>query len=277
MPELAEVEFFRKRWHFAAVGERIVRVLTHDHKKILRRVDLPDFRRALIGATLESSTAAAKQMLFRFSGDAWLGIHLGMSGELSVAPAHHVPGKHDHLVLMTARHALVFTDPRMFGRVDFQVGPEPPPWWTRIAPAILSPAFTVAGVAAFLQRRRRAPIKAVLLMQERFPGVGNWMADEILWRAAIHPARPAGSLNPREVATLWRECRRVCRHALDKIAGRGRALPPDLNAHIPETWLFRHRWRPGGTCPKTGKPLAHATIGGRTTCWSPARQKLPRP
>jgi formamidopyrimidine-DNA glycosylase len=82
-------------------------------------------------------------------------------------------------------------------------------------------------------------------------------------------------LKPAEVRTLWRECRKLCRQALEKIAGHGGKLPPDLNVNIPDTWLFRHRWRPGGLCPKTGKPLAHATIGGRTTCWSPARQKLP--
>jgi formamidopyrimidine-DNA glycosylase len=274
MPELAEVEFYRKRWQQAAAGECVVRVLTHDRKKLLRELDLPAFRRALAGARLESSAAAAKQMVFRFSGNVWLGIHLGMSGELSVAPPNHAPGPHDHLVLVTARHALVFNDPRMFGRVDFQVGPEPPAWWSRIAPPILSRAFTANAVAAFLLRRRRAPIKSVLLMQERFPGIGNWMADEILWRAAIHPARPAGSLRPEEVRTLWRECRAVCRQALDAIAGRGDALPADLNVGIPRTWLFRHRWRPGGRCPKTGQPLAHAVIGGRTTCWSPARQKL---
>src|SRR5258706_2033421 len=114
MPELAEVEFFRKRWHLAAGGERVVRVLTHDRKKLLREVDLPAFRRALVGAKFESSEARAKQMLFRFSGGGWLGIHLGMSGELSVAPPDHEPGKHDHLVLVTKKHALVFSDPRMF-------------------------------------------------------------------------------------------------------------------------------------------------------------------
>src|ERR1043165_5757062 len=104
MPELAEVEFFRKRWDVAARGERVVRVLTHDKKKLLRELDLPAFRGALTGATLESSVAAAKQMLFRFSGDAWLGIHLGMSGELTVAPPAHAPGKHDHLGIVTEQH-----------------------------------------------------------------------------------------------------------------------------------------------------------------------------
>ena len=274
MPELAEVEFYRKRWALAATGARVAQVHTHDRKKILRGLDLKAFRAALIGATLQSSSAAAKQMLFQFSGGAWLGLHLGMSGELSVAPPDHVPGKHAHLVLVTARQALVFRDPRMFGRILFHLGPQPPPWWTKIAPSLLAPEFTVKAVGAFLRRRARAPIKAVLLMQERFPGIGNWMADEILWRAAIHPARRAGSLDAAEVRALWRTCREVCRQALAAIAGRGRQLPPDLNVGIPRSWLFWHRWADGGRCPKTKRPLARATIGGRTTCWSPARQRL---
>jgi formamidopyrimidine-DNA glycosylase len=274
MPELAEVEFYRKRWAIAATGARVEGIHTHDRKKLLRALDLKALRAALLGATLESSSAAAKQMLFRFSGGAWLGLHLGMSGELSVAPPDHVPGKHDHFVLVTARHALVFRDPRMFGRILFHLGPEPPPWWTKIAPSILSPEFSLEAVTAFLRRRARAPIKAVLLMQERFPGIGNWMADEILWRASIHPARRAGSLAAGEIRALWRTCREVCRLALGAIAGRGRHLPPDLNVGIPRTWLFWHRWAAGGRCPKTRAPLARATIGGRTTCWSPARQRL---
>jgi len=274
MPEFAEVEFFRKRWAQAATGRRIRAVRLHPAAKIFRGTNPAAIRRALTGAKLLSSEAQAKQMLFCFGGNASLGVHLGMSGELRVEPAGYFPQKHDHLVLETARHALVFTDPRMFGRVQFYRGATPPAWWTKIAPAILSDAFTVEAVATFLKRRARAPIKAVLLMQERFPGVGNWMADEILWRAAIHPKRRAGSLRPAEVRTLWRECRRVCRLALDTIAGRGATLPPDLNAHIPRTWLFWHRWEDGGRDPRTRTPLARAEIGGRTTCWSPARQKL---
>lgn len=274
MPELAEAEFFRKRWDLAARGKIISSVLTHDHAGIFRGTDPAIVRRYLTQARLIESKAAAKQMIFRFSGDTWLGIHLGMSGELRVEPVGYVPKKHDHLVLVSAACTLVFSDPRMFGRVQLHHDPAPPEWWTNIAPALLSPTFNLEIVAAFLARRARTPIKAVLLMQERFPGIGNWMADEILWRAAIHPKRLASSLQPAEVRVLWRECRHVARLALDTIAGKGDYLPPDLNAHIPKTWLFRHRWTDGGRCPKTKKPLHREEVGGRTTCWSPARQKL---
>ncbi|MFZ9682868.1 MAG: Fpg/Nei family DNA glycosylase [Cephaloticoccus sp.] len=274
MPELAEVEFYRRRWHEAAAGRRITAVQTHDHKKTFRSTSATRLRDALTGARMLDSAAAAKQMLFRFSGGAWLGVHLGMSGELTVHATDYVPGKHDHLILRTSRHTLVFSDPRMFGKVEFALGPTAPGWWTRIAPALRSPDFTAAAVAAFLRRRAKAPIKAVLLMQERFPGVGNWMADEILWRAAVHPRRAAGSLTPAETRRLWRECRQVARQALRVIAGQGGDLPPDLNVNIPDTWLFNHRWGDGGRCPRTRTPLMREEIGGRTTCWSPGRQRL---
>lgn len=273
MPELAEVEFFRKRWHLAGIGQQIQSVDIHPHAKIFRGSDPALIQSKLAGAKFLCSEASAKQMLFGFSANKWLGVHLGMSGDLYVREPSYLAGKHDHLLLRTKKHALVFSDPRMFGRVQFHEGTQKPKWWTKIAPPILSSAFTVKAVTQFLKRRARAPIKAVLLMQERFPGVGNWMADEILWRAAIHPKRLAGSLSSAEIRTLWRECRHVCRLALETIAGKNDELPTDLNVNIPETWLFHHRWRAGGRCPKTGALLKRAEIGGRTTCWSPARQK----
>jgi formamidopyrimidine-DNA glycosylase len=102
------------------------------------------------------------------------------------------------------------------------------------------------------------------------------MADEILWRAAIHPKQLAGTLTPDQTKELWRECRIVSRQALEKIAGKGDKLPPDLNVNIPQTWLFHHRWEAGGRCPKAGVLLLREEVGGRTTCWSPARQLLPK-
>lgn len=282
MPELAEVEFFRKRWS-AGHGAKVLAVRLHEGKKVFRGCSTALLKKKLPGATLLGSKTAAKQMLFRFRGGGlsraesrgWLGLHLGMSGELRVEAPDYIPAQHDHFILVQKDRQLVFNDPRMFGGVLFSTGPKPPAWWTAIAPAILSGAFTVEAVTGFLKRRGRAPIKAVLLMQERFPGIGNWMADEILWRASIHPQRLAGSLQPAEVKALHRECRFVCRGALKFNAGVGGKMPPELNAFIPDSWLFNHRWEDGGRCPRTGKPLVREKVGGRTTCWSPAWQRWP--
>jgi formamidopyrimidine-DNA glycosylase len=270
MPELAEVDYFRKRWN-PGLKQRIERVEVHDKKRIFRGIDMKEFVRALKGAKLESSESRGKQMLFvaqkgASKNRAWLGVHLGMTGELRLEKPDYAPAKHDHFVLFQAKRALVFEDARMFGRILFAEGAEAPKWWADLPPDLLSAKFTVEELGKFLKRRAKAPLKAVLLMQERFPGIGNWMADEILWRSAIHPKQTAGSLNSAQTKALYREIRWVCREAL-RIIGKNWGDPPD-------SWLFNHRWQKGGTCPRTGAKLLHATIGGRTTCWSPARQKL---
>jgi formamidopyrimidine-DNA glycosylase len=275
MPELAEVEYVRRRWD-PGLGYPVATVRLHPRARVFKTTDCALLARRLSGARLDSSEAAAKQMLFCFTAadgaPLWLGLHLGMTGELLVRPAGLPAAKAEYLILdqPAAKQSLVYSDPRMFGRVLFHDGPSAPDWWTQIAPAINSPAFTVAAVSAFLRRRARAPLKAVLLMQERFPGVGNWMADEILWRAAIHPARRCGELSTAEVKKLHRETVWVAREALRLIGAADTPEWPDP----PATWLFQHRWEDGGRCPRTHKPLERATIGGRTTCWSPDRQKL---
>ena len=200
MPELAEVEFFRRRWHEAADGHVVATVQAHATKKIFRQAPARLVQEGLVGQPFAGSEARAKQMAFRFGADRWLGIHLGMTGELFVAPADYHAGPHDHLTLhLDHAGVLVFRDPRMFGNVRWHQGPDEPSWWRSIAPSLLSSAFDRPALSAFLDRRARAPIKAVLLMQERFPGIGNWMADEILWRAAstARSVRFAASPSPR--------------------------------------------------------------------------------
>lgn len=263
MPELAEVEFFRRRWD-PGLGQKILAVDTHPKARIFESNRAAELPALLKGNWLTRSEAHGKQILFHTRRGLWLGIHLGMSGQLRFDPPGTSKGKHDHLVLHTAVGSLVLSDPRMFGRVRWHQDARPPEWWTNLPPAILSRAFTLRRVTSFLHRHNRSPIKAVLLNQNGFPGIGNWMADEILWRSAIHPATPAGMLYPDEARLLWRVCRQVARDAL-RVIGGSWGTPPD-------TWLFNHRWRDGGICPRTGAPLRRAVIAGRTTCWSPARQ-----
>jgi formamidopyrimidine-DNA glycosylase len=258
MPELAEVEFHRRQWD-PGMGHRVESVALHDRTRLFRGIDPPLLRRRLTGAKLVSSEARGKQMIFRFSTDAWLGVHLGMTGALRSEVNFAESGRHDHLVLHQTKQSLVFNDPRQFGRVRFDVGADEPEWWNALPPPLTSRSFTLARLSEFLRRHRRAPMKAVLLRQEFFSGVGNWMADEILWRAVIHPARPAGDLNDSETRVLHRVIQFVCRGAL-RIVAKDYSDPP-------ASWLFRHRWRDGGHCPKDGSQLERATIGGRTTAW----------
>ncbi len=254
MPELAEVEYFRKIWN-PGLGKVVERVEFHPKTRVFRGIDAPVFEKALTGARLKSSEARGKQMIFRFDR-ATLGLHLGMTGELREA-VDYSPKKHDHLVLFQKGRALVFEDARQFGRLLFNEGKADPAWWLALAPDVLSKEFTKETLAAFLQRRKAAPIKAVLLMQERFPGIGNWMADEILWQARIHPATPAGKV--KDTDGLWKIVRSISRDAL-RIIGTDWSDPPD-------SWLMKHRWAHGHTCPRCGVELQRAEIGGRTTCW----------
>src|SRR6185503_11945657 len=151
--------------------------------------------------------------------------------------------------------------------IRFHQGTEPPVWWRDLPPPLTSTAFKVPRLRDYLRRHARAPLKAVLLAQDGFPGVGNWMADEILWRARLHPARRAGRVGEEELMRLWRAVRFVCRGAL-------RIVAPNY-ADPPASWLFRHRWEAQGRCPKHRVLLERATIGGRTTAWC-ARCQGPR-
>src|SRR5439155_8751693 len=237
MPELAEVEYFRRQWH-AGLGQKILGVALHADKRVFRGNNLEALQRLLPGSRLIASEARGKRMLFRFSRRVWLGIHLGMTGELRQELSGFAPGRHDHLVLSQRAQSLVFCDPRQFGRVWFHHGETAPEWWSGQPPSVASAAFTFERMRAFLQRHGRAPIKAVLLRQEGFPGIGNWMADEILWRAKLHPRLRTGQLAERAAQSLWRSIGFVCQGALKTVA-RDYSDPPP-------SWLFRHRWEKGG-------------------------------
>jgi formamidopyrimidine-DNA glycosylase len=234
-------------------------VAVHAEKRLFRGTDIRAFAAAAPGAKLLGSEARAKQMLFRFSRGLWLGVHLGMTGKLRVESPDFTPEKHDHLAIVQARQTLVLSDARMFGRVLFHAGTEPPLWWTALPPAVTSPEFTPQLMQAFLARRSRLAVKAALLVQSAFPGVGNWMADEILWRARIDPRRLCSSLSKVRAEALWREAREVCTVAMKTVAIDFSDPPAD--------WLYHARWSAAGRCPRDGVKLKTAQIGGRTTRW----------
>jgi len=264
VPELAEVEYFRRQWN-SGIGKRINRVSVHTQKRIFRGADVGKMQRVLEGSVLLYSEARGKRMIFRFSTNAWLGLHLGMTGSLRVEAADFLPAKHDHLVLYQPNQVLVFSDPRQFGRVQFHKGEDPPVWWSKLAPSLDSPEFTAETMEGFLKRHSRLAIKAALLLQDGFPGVGNWMADEILWRSRLNPRGRASAIRGQRLKTLWKMIRWVSRGAM-KHMSRNFSDPP-------RGWLFNERWKRGGVCPIHRTLLEREIVGGRTTAWCRRCQK----
>ncbi len=197
-----------------------------------------------------------------------LGIHLGMSGKIVIADGrgNEIDGG-DYWERGRAsgdyrftRFGLTFADggrlllidPRRLGRVRL----DPPV--EKLGPD--AQAITPAQFRAMLARGT-APVKARLLDQEAIAGIGNLLADEILWRAKIHPARPVDELSPAEVGRLLRAVRWAVRSAL---AGGGVHTLP----------LLRFR-AAGASCPRCGAPMAKGVVGGRTTWWCSREQTLP--
>ena len=221
-----------------------------ERSEFSEEVDITALKRHLSNRKLRWSEARGKQMLFAFyrRQPGWAFIWGIRSGKLRVEPANFRAGKHDHLVFQQTKRSLVFSDARQFGRVRFHHGVNAPAWWETGAPEIVSRAFTQAKMREFLTRHGRAPIKAVLLLQSGFPGIGNWMADEILWRARIAPDRQGSKLSVEEFGALWRSTRFVSRVSL-------RTLGHD-NSDPPKGWLLHERWTPGGKCPRMGRSYA---------------------
>jgi formamidopyrimidine-DNA glycosylase len=193
----------------------------------------------------------------------WPLMHFGMTGWIHLDRGG-ADRRFTRLVLETDDGTrAVFTDPRRLGRIRLQ---DDPPGERPVA-ALGFDALEGVPPAAELGRlltRRSAPLKAVLLDQGVFAGVGNWVADEVLFQAGVRPQRAASSLSAAEVRALRRSLVRVIEKAV--------AVGAD-DARFPRTWLFHHRWgKRSDACTSRGEPIVHETIGGRTTAWVPTRQ-----
>ena len=263
MPELAEVAYACTVWK-KGINQRIASVYTHPKSRVYREENRALYSSEIEGKRIRSAQTHGKQMLFTFSRDVWLGLHLGMTGWLFIEKSEYQPRKHDALVLRQPKQCLVFRDPRQFGRLRIHLEKEPPSWWDKRPPSMLSKDFKYDILSTALLRHQKRPLKALLLDQRYFPGMGNWMADEVLWRSCIHPESRSSQLNDSQKRNLYREVRAVVRGAMKTVGKHG--------GDPPATWLFHQRWKDGGTCPKSKLPLIRAQVGGRTTCWSPSLQ-----
>ncbi len=266
MPELPEVETIKNELAPHVVGRQVTGV-TLLWEKIVRQPSVSEFLSRLIGQKITGLERRGKYLLFALSSGEWLVIHLKMSGSLLLE-------SFDDRFMRAVIHLdggvnIYFRDPRKFGAMWLvgdrnsiigRIGPEP-----------LEAGFTPDVLAERL-RNRVAPIKAVLLDQNRIAGIGNMYADEALFASGIHPLRAAGSLSVDEVKKLHRAIRQVLEAA---IGNKGASV---LNYFRPGGELgtahfeFKVAHRGGKPCPRCGTTIQRIPIRNRGSYFCPKCQ-----
>jgi formamidopyrimidine-DNA glycosylase len=248
MPELPEAERARALIAERALGRRIAAV-EDDDRYVTRPHGPGEIAAALTGRRLTSANRIGKTLWLETDGDGpELGLHLGMAGRIAIDEEPHERWDRFALTFEDGGR-LALRDKRRLGRA-------------RLEPDLsgLGPDAAVVTRADFRRRvgGSSAPVKARLMDQGVIAGIGNLLADEILWQARIDPRRPASSLSESELDALRRATRTAVRRAL-RLGG---AHTGPLNPH-------RER---DGHCPRCGAPLSRTRIGGRTTYWCPVEQ-----
>jgi formamidopyrimidine-DNA glycosylase len=266
VPELPEVETIAADLRPHLVGRTIVRCDLR-FPTIVRHPEPEQFVDAIAGRRIESLRRRGKYMLLGLGQDLALVVHLGMTGQLRLCDSSAPIADHTHAIFeLDDGKQLRYRDPRRFGRlllgteVDLLMARALP----RLGPEPIDPDFD-AGQLYRALRRRRAPLKAVLLDQSTLAGVGNIYADESLYRARIRPDRMASRVSRKSAERLHESLRSSLETA---IRNRGSSVDTyrdawgELGGQQEALQVYGRAGEPCFTC---GRPLASVRIGGRTT------------
>ncbi|HVE69190.1 MAG TPA: bifunctional DNA-formamidopyrimidine glycosylase/DNA-(apurinic or apyrimidinic site) lyase [Solirubrobacteraceae bacterium] len=275
MPELPEVETIRRRLAPRVEGRVFARVEVSD-PRWPRPLTPREMSAALTGRRVERLGRRGKYLVWELDGDVFLAQHLRMTGAI----LHDPPVEPAHArvrIALDDGHRLVYDDPRRFGTGELARGRAALEAFfaARLGPEPFDPAFTPEWLRT-IGRTSRAPVKAFLLDQRRVAGVGNIYADEALFRAGVHPLRPARRLTRAQ----WEAVHAAVIDALSAgIAADGASIddyrdPDGVRGSFQDEFLV-HR-RAGEPCPRCGTVVRKLTAAGRGTYVCERCQPRPR-
>jgi formamidopyrimidine-DNA glycosylase len=265
MPELPEVEARRQVAEKHLLGKTLKSATAAPDSIVFEGVTPGRVERYLRGRTIRGVGRKGKHLWLELDRRPWLTLHFGMGGSFTAYRDVRERPRFWKLELRALDGTrLAMTNPRRLGRIRLLQDPLAEPPLSLLGPDPLV-AMPSAPELALALAARKAPIKAVLLDQGFLAGIGNWIADEVLYQARIAPGRPARSLTPAETARLRARILSVIRRAVEVGAD---------DAFFPRGWLFHVRW---GKDPEArtqeGLALRFTEVGGRTTAWVPSIQK----
>lgn len=261
-------------------GKKIVKATVAPDEIMLLGTPPEAVVHALVGRRVTGIGRKGKYWWIELDEKPWLFGHLGMSGwirELGKptrrlhahggAPLDDDEGVPRFLKLLIEAEdggRIAFTDGRRLGRMWLSDDPTTDRGVKKLGFDVYRELPKAEELAKILAKRK-APIKALLLDQTVFAGVGNYIADEVLYQSKIAPKRLGASLDENEVKALHK----AIKHVIDTAVG----VDADYEK-FPETWLFHHRWGGNKGKDKIGKhDIVRETVGGRTTAWVPDLQK----
>ena len=270
MPELPEVEVTRRGFAGRIAGARIEAVRLG---KPLRW-GLALEPAALVGRTVCAVRRRGKYLLVDLDAGLLL-MHLGMSGSLRFDLQLPAPGMHDHFDMVTSRGTLRLNDPRRFGAVVYAEHENAPGAVKLLGGLGMEPLEASFDVDRFHEglRRRKAPIKQVLLAGDLVVGVGNIYASEALFMAGIRPSLPAARISRRRAARLHAAVREILARAVE----RGGSTLRDFAGVDGQSGYFQLEasvyGRAGEPCRVCATPVRQIRQGQRSTYFCPSCQK----
>ncbi|KAK4190921.1 Formamidopyrimidine-DNA glycosylase N-terminal domain-containing protein [Podospora australis] len=292
MPEIAEIARVVHFLRLHLVDKTIKNASAIDDANVFGKVGTTgaDVAKALTGKKVVSAGNQGKYFWITLDKPPHLVMHFGMTGWIHIRNEQTAytnyykkmkpeekeawPPKYWKFQLKTTDDTEVaFTDPRRFGRVRLVDCPgdairkHSPLVENGPDPVVDTEVFT----EEFLKKKmksRHVPIKALLLDQAMISGIGNWVGDEVLFQARLHPEQYCDDFSDEQIKNLYQAIRYVCKFAVDRLAE---------SDEFPEDWLFHYRWGKGGKNATShlpsGEKLAFLTVGGRTSCYAPELQK----
>jgi formamidopyrimidine-DNA glycosylase len=279
VPELPEVEIVRRGLDRHVVGRTIDSVQMLHPRALRRHLAGPDdFAAAVRGRLITGALRRGKYLWLPVGDDALLA-HLGMSGQLLVGDPSRPLSPHVRvrLTFTDGGPDLRFSDQRTFGHLSLALGGAVlPAAIAHIAPDPLEPAFDLTAVTARL-RARRTDIKRALLDQSLVSGIGNIYADEALWRAQLHWARPSGQLRPAVIGRLFAAVQQVFAEALSAGGTTFDSLYVNVNG---QSGYFERSLavygRAGQPCRRCGTLVRRDPFMNRSSFSCPKCQPRPR-
>jgi len=251
MPELPDVEMFKQYIDATSLHQRVDDVDVRN-AYILKEVTARELRRGLKGRSFESSRRHGKHLFVRADGKLWLRLHFGMTGSLQYFKNDEQAPRHARVVFIFANnYHLAFDDQRQFGQISLLKDVD-----EFLKKRALGPDALDLELGEFrkILGKHRGAVKSILMNQRLIAGIGNIYADEILFRTRVHPATEISRLDGKVLIKLFR--------AMHYILEKAIVAKADVN-EMPGSWLLPHRGK-GGKCPRCGRKLTSARIGGRT-------------